>query len=232
MYNEAMKITFDYNLEMEWDNLRRGMNSKNNTKPSAKVSEMLSKDINIDSKKEVSKYFKDEIHQNNLDIPSIQKSIDINWQKIEREAVAKMNQLFKAKLDDDITVYLTLNDRCGYNIDQKYFFVNLRSTNPNSIILHELLHFYTYEYILPEFKQRKLSYEIFNDYKEALTFLLNIEFADLLDGWVDKGYEKQKDMRLNLEKSWPKFKTVRKLTNYFLDNSLTKIFEREPRPSK
>lgn len=213
-----MKLAFTYNLEKEWDNLRRGLNSKNHLKLSAVVLDMQSKGVNIKNKEEVLKFFGDEIENKKLDIPSIQKRIDANWRKIEKEAVARMDKLFGQHFNYDVTAYLTLNDRCAYNFDQKYFFVNMRSSNPNGIILHELMHFYTYEFILPDFKKRKISPEIFNDYKEALTFLLNIEFADLLNGWVDKGYEKQKELRADLEKAWPKFKTVRELTDHFLEN--------------
>ena len=97
------------------------------------------------------------------------------------------------------------------------------SKSTNHIILHELLHFYSYQYILPLFKESDLGYEKFNDFKEALTFLLNTNFSDLLNGNHDNGYEKQKELRAYLENNWHKFKNVISLTKFVLkDYYITK----------
>ena len=204
---------------MEWDNFQRGMNSKNHPGELLPLAKEM-KDSHLDFKnKEV---FLDFIQKKtaslNLNLADNFFKIKNNWKKIGTESTNRMNVLFKESLMHDITVYLTISSRCGYNIDQHYFFVNMFSESTNLIILHELLHFYTYQTILPMFKERELDYDKFNDYKEALTFLLNTNFGDLLNGVLDKGYEKQKDLRVYIERNWPNFNNVIDFSKFVIEN--------------
>lgn len=204
-----MKINFKYNLEMEWDNLKGGLNSKNHPGVLPPLAQDMADDnLDYNNKKIVIDFVKKKILSLKINPNDEISKIRKNWEKIETEAVKRMNALFGQSLNYNITVYLTINFRCSYNIDQHYFFVNMLSQSTNHIILHELLHFYTYQSILPIFKENRLDYDQFNDFKEALTFLLNTDFDDSLDGKKDEGYDKQKDLRIYLEKNWPKFRNV------------------------
>jgi hypothetical protein len=204
---------------MEWDNFQRGIHSKNHPgKLFPLAQEIKDSQLDFNDKKIVLDFIKNKTALLNLNPTEKISKIKKNWEKVEAESIKRMDVIFETSLKHDIMVYLTISSRCGYNIDQHYFFVNMFSKNTNLIILHELLHFYTYQTILPMFKKQKLNYDEFNDYKEALTFLLNTNFNDLLDGNLDNGYEKQKDLRIYLEKNWSKFNNVIDFSKFVTEN--------------
>jgi hypothetical protein len=47
-----------------------------------------------------------------------------------------------------------------------------------------------------------LPYESFNDFKEALTFVMNYEFSEFLPSHREEGYEKQKKLIEFLESKY------------------------------
>lgn len=209
---------------MEWDNFQRGLHSKNHpgVLPSL-AQEMVNINLDYNDKKNFSDFIHNKTKLLNLNIEDEIFKVQNYWRKIESESVKRMNELFGLSLAHDITVYLTINSRCGYNIDQHYFFVNIFSESTNRIILHELLHFYTYQSVLPMFKEQGLDRDQFNDFKEALTFLLNTNFNDLLNNFQDNGYEKQRELRDYLEQNWSKFDNVIDFSKFvigqYYDNS-------------
>lgn len=214
-----MKIHFKYNLEMEWDNFQRGLCSKNHPGVLPKLAqEMADNNLNFNDKKVFSDFIQKKTLSLSLNPTKKISEIEKSWKKIEIESVKRMDKLFGQSLNHNITVYLTINSRCGYNIEQHYFFVNCFSKNTNLIILHELLHFYTYQNILPMFKEKNLNREQFNDFKEALTVLLNSNFSDLLEGDIDQGYEKQQDLRKYIKINWLKFSNVIDFSKFVLKN--------------
>lgn len=213
-----MKISFKYNQAMEWDNFRRGLYSINHAQMTKIAIAMQKQGIDLENKSQVLEFFKNKISNENIDIEKHRKKMILNWVKINEETIKRMDKLFKGSLEKDITAYLTLNRRCAYNIDKNYFYTDIYSENSNSTVLHELLHFYTYKFVLPMFKKHHLDYEAFNDYKEALTIILNTDFNDLLDGFQDEGYDKQKDLRIYLEKNWPKFSNAIDFSEFVIKN--------------
>jgi hypothetical protein len=97
--------------------------------------------------------------------------------------------------DEDFTCFLTLHDRCPYNIKEKFFCTWLEDKNPELTIMHELWHFYTWEKFGKETVAR-LGEEKYEDLKEALTVLINIYCKEILpEGVVDKGYKKHHELR-------------------------------------
>jgi hypothetical protein len=79
--------------------------------------------------------------------------------------------------------------------------------------MHELLHFYTWQVFFEELKRKGLSGLRYNDIKESLTELLNLEFSDLMGGGVDKGYGQHQEMRKKIRDLWPKNKDIKALVN-------------------
>jgi hypothetical protein len=68
--------------------------------------------------------------------------------------------------------------------------------------MHELWHFYTWEKFGPD-EPTRLGAEKYNDLKESLTVLLNIECQHLLpEGDMDKGYPQHQDLRLRIMELW------------------------------
>ena len=215
----SRRVTFKYNLDKEFWNLRAGFYSINQPSEMSRLaSEMKTKGVNLENEAQVLKFVQDKIGQEHIDIQKNLSQIKIKWTPIETESISRLDKLFCHPFDfPNMTAFLTLNPRCGYNIKENFFFVFMFDSNTNDGILHELMHFYTHKYISPFFKKNNLSKEQFNDYKEALTVLLNSNFADLLDGDIDKGYEKQKDLRTKIKKVWPKFNNIVDLTKYMVD---------------
>ncbi|OGZ38587.1 MAG: hypothetical protein A3F21_01165 [Candidatus Portnoybacteria bacterium RIFCSPLOWO2_01_FULL_38_39] len=74
--------------------------------------------------------------------------------------------------------------------------------------MHELLHFYTRHAFGKKLLDEGLSKLAYNDAKESLTELLNLEFPDLLNGKSDNGYPQHKEMREKVRALWLKQKDI------------------------
>ncbi len=142
---------------------------------------------------------------------------EVNWRKIEAMFFKRASKIFDCKLSDTITVYLTHNERCTYNLKERYFFVRIGSASANVTIMHELLHFFTYEAFGAKLLAQEDSREKYNDIKEALTELLNTEFKDLMDGQVDRGYAQHQDLRLRVREYWGWDKNMGRLIQHLLE---------------
>ena len=109
-------------------------------------------------------------------------------------------KLFEISLTYDIVAYLSTNSRCTYNIQGNYFFVYINNENPNGVIIHELMHFYTWHAFYKEITQNGVSKEKYNDIKESLTELINTDFQYLLGTYYDKGYPQHLKIRERINK--------------------------------
>jgi len=214
-----MKITFKYDLEKEYTNLWCGLGSLNRPDELPKLAqEIVDLGIELHDKEKIMKFFNDKMEAKNIDIKQKLRELKSGWLSIAGEAENRLKKLFNTDIDlGDVTAYLTVSRRCGYNPKERLFFVSVNRDEPNSTIIHEILHFYTHNLYEQKFLDAGLSYEDFNDYKEALTFILNTDFHDLLGGEIDKGYEKQKDLRIWLENKWPSCKNIGELTKMAME---------------
>ncbi len=80
--------------------------------------------------------------------------------------------------------------------------------------MHELWHFYTW-YGLGIDQEEKLGKAKYNDLKEALSVLLNVECKDLMsEGKHDKGYPQHAELREQILHFWENEKDIRKLWDY------------------
>jgi hypothetical protein len=83
--------------------------------------------------------------------------------------------------------------------------------------MHELWHFYTW-YGLGADQEEKIGKQKYNDLKEALTVLLNVECEDLLpEGVIDTGYPQHQEIREKILQYWEKEKNIKNLWNYLVD---------------
>lgn len=74
--------------------------------------------------------------------------------------------------------------------------------------MHELWHFYTWYKFGFEWEE-KLGKEKYNNLKESLTVLLNVECVNLLKEKVyDNGYPQHQELRKNILKIWNKNKDI------------------------
>ena len=131
------------------------------------------------------------------------------WKIAEPIFIERVEKIFGISYPAPITtVYLTHNERCTYNIQENYFFVKIGSEFSNNTIMHELLHFYTRHAFGKKLLDEGLSKLAYNDAKESLTELLNLEFPDLLNGKSDNGYPQHKEMREKVRALWLKQKDI------------------------
>ena len=78
--------------------------------------------------------------------------------------------------------------------------------------IHELWHFYTW-YSVGKKLEKELGNVKYNDLKESLTVLLNVECADLMPAGVkDEGYPQHQQMREKILQKWAEHKDL----NYIL----------------
>ena len=139
-------------------------------------------------------------------------ALPICWLAVQEEFINRTEKIFGIKYPyEKVTAYLTTNDRCSYNTKENYFFIYIRRNNHNLTIMHELWHFYTWHAFHKKFMEKEVSKEKFNDIKESLTELLNLEFSDLLDGAVDYGYSQHQLMREKIRNMWISDKDIRKI---------------------
>ena len=213
-----MKIVFKYNLGKEYDNLRCGIGSLNHPGELPEMAQkILKQGIKLDDKDAVLAFFNRQMKKENINIGDKLADLGKEWDPIAMEVEKRLKKLFNTSLElGEVTAYLTVSMMCGYNTKKNYFFISLRRIHPNKTIVHEILHFYTHALYEKQFEDLGLPFEDFNDYKEALTFLLKTNFSDLLQGDLEDGYEKQEKLRTFLKSKWPHCKNINELTNVTL----------------
>lgn len=215
---KIVKISFKYDLAKEYDNLQCTMGSLNHPESLPQLAqEILGQGIKIEDKTSVICFFDDKMKSKKINIQDKINELDKGWNSITSKVDARLNKLFNTDLDlGNITSYLTISMMCGYNIDDKYFFISVDRVHPNKTIVHELLHFYTHALYEKRFENMGLSHEEFNDFKEGLTFLLKTDFNDLLTGNLEDGYPKQERIRAFLKSKWQNCKNINDLANLTL----------------
>jgi hypothetical protein len=82
------------------------------------------------------------------------------------------------------------------------FYVSVPRDSVRKTVLHELWHFYTW-HKFGTGEQERIGFKKYNDTKEALTVLLNIECKHLLpEGAEDTGYSQHQELRKKILKLW------------------------------
>ena len=184
-----MKLHFAYNIEKDIENFINGTRAVNSKKPT-KFQTSFSEKYGDNFEKEKVKIFIEEQDKiNGFDANKEIVAVEERWKIAKPIFIERVEKIFGISYPVPIiTVYLTHNERCTYNIEQDYFFVRIGSEFSNNTIMHELLHFYTWHAFGKKLLDEGLSKLAYNDVKESLTELLNLEFSDLLNGKRDEGY--------------------------------------------
>lgn len=198
-----MKLTFLYDEDKDIDCLLLvGGGSNNQPGSKTKTYEaLLAKVSDIGDREKIREFVRGFIHDNGLDpqrnVPVIQK----NWDLIGGEFEKRAERVFGLSIADSIDAYLTITGRFPYRIKERYFYVSTKMTNANAVSMHELWHFYTWQRFGLDV-EHKIGKEKYNDTKEALTVLLNIECADLMAGEIDRGYPQHQVLRRQNADIW------------------------------
>jgi hypothetical protein len=133
------------------------------------------------------------------------------WEEISKDFHTRAQTVFNTTLPESITVYLTINNRCPYSIQGNFFYVSFPRESVRKTIMHELWHFYTW-YGLGTDQEVELGKEKYNELKEALTVLLNVECGGLLpDGVIDEGYPQHQALRQQIVELWEVHKDINKV---------------------
>lgn len=201
-----MKLNFKYDLEKDIENFIKSAKSVNSKKPTG----VMQKYIDTYGENFVAENLKKFITEilKEVDANQIISDITSRWSDIEDEFIVRSEKIFGCSYPvEEVTVFLTTNSRCTYNTIEKYFFVSIpRADVAHVTIMHELFHFYTKEAF-----ESVISKEKYNDIKEALTVLINIEYADLMGDAKDEGYPQHAEMRQTITNLWTEGKNMKEM---------------------
>ena len=207
-----LKVNFIYDLDKDVDNFLRATQSVNNSAPTKLQRLYIEKHDSIYGRETVRAFIETYIRDNHLNIPETAAAIEKGWRSMEEAFISKTEGPFGLTYPiESITAYLSTNSRCTYNIQDNYFFVFINAKSPNAYIMHELLHFYTWYAFHDELMKRGIDEKRYNDIKESLTELLNIEYVDLMNGVTDDGYPQHAEMRQKVRELWLTTKNLRRV---------------------
>ena len=208
-----MILKFKYDLEKDVYNYLAITGTKNKGGSSRVLDLLLLKHPDWLNHDDIKKWIPGYVSYNKFNIDQKLVSIQKSWEKIETEFIERANKIFKIDFPlSEITAYLTTADRC--TIGDKYFFVTIHGQQQNRIIMHELLHFYTYVIFEKEFS--KLNEKQIYDVKETMTELLNLEFSDLIEN-PDVGYPMHTELREKFRNFWQEEKDIKRTVNGLID---------------
>lgn len=145
------------------------------------------------------------------------KVVERIWRKIEKQffkRLAKVTQ--KPVFWNNFKCCLTTGMMCPYSPKEKLFMISMWQpiTANTTTICHEIFHL-QFLYYYGDYCRKFLSEEQKEDLKEAMTFILNTDFGDLMAGY-DNGYPNHQELRKKLKFVWLKEKNFKK----FLDKAI------------
>ena len=207
-----MNVNFNYNQEKDiWCLLNKGKSSNNSQSPTKVYEQLVSANGENLTNEAVSAFIEKYISENKIDLQDYIAKYQKDWDEVKEEYTKRAEEIFKTKLPQDVTAYLTINNRCPYNIEENYFFVSVPAISVRRTVMHELFHFYTWYAFGEKLTNQGISKERYNDIKESLTVILNTDFSDLLNGAVDNGYPQHQEMRTEITRLWSQDKDMDKL---------------------
>lgn len=205
-----MKLTFTYERDRDiWCILQYGKTSLNSPLPTKIYEELIKEQGDTPSVKNTSMFIDSYLSTHHINTEQMRDTLQQKWDTISSLYQKKAEEIFGITLTNDVTVYITINDRCPYSIEEDMFFVSLAYPHAaNKTAMHELWHFYTWYKYGVEW-EAKLGESKYNELKEALTVLLNVECKDLLpEGISDRGYPQHQELRARILELWSKEKNM------------------------
>lgn len=212
-----MRVTFEYNKEKDvWCLLNKGKSSNNSSSPTKVYEQLVAEYGDSPTQDETEVFIEKYATEKGIDFERCVEKYQKDWETIADEYHKRAEAVFGTKLPNDVRAYLTVNSRCPYSIQDNMFFVSVSSTTQKETAMHELWHFYTW-YGLGTDQEERLGKAKYNDLKEALTVLLNVECKDLMiEGKTDNGYPQHAEIRQQILNFWKKEKNIHKLWEYLI----------------
>lgn len=216
-----MRLNFSYDIDKEFINLQAGNRSLNRRTKSDFCDKLVALGTDISSQESVTNGCRDIITESGIDPDEQVRIIAEKWHSIEREASTRFDKLFETNDESfSMKAYLSLNERCSYNAVEGYFFLYVFSKDPITVCLHEILHLHTHKLI-----KLDVDPQTYNDYKESLTVLVNIEFDDLIEH-EDRGYPQHQELRKFIADKHPKGSSIVELTRIlFVDDAFLALLK-------
>lgn len=210
-----MKINFEYDKEKDvWCLLNKGRSSNNSQNSTRQYLLLTDKYGENPTEEDAGAFVDTYISENKINIQKTITDIQNDWEIVSNEYQKRAETIFDTSLPHEITAYLTINSRCPYSIEDEFFYIYLQSAQARKTIMHELWHFYTW-YGLGPSEEARIGAQKYNDIKESLTVLLNVECKDLLpEGVLDSGYPQHNELREKILDYWGKEKNIKNLWNY------------------
>ena len=196
------QITFTYDLHKDVENIVRAAQSVNNPAPTRLWRAITAQCGEQPTTEEIAAFIRAQDAKESVDWRALCSDMQAQWDRAEVTFVERAQRIFGIALPHTVTAYITHDQRCTYAIAQHYFFVSATASSVRLIVMHELFHFYTWYAYGRDATARGLSKSTYNNIKEALTVLLNEEFADLLDGAIDRGYPQHAALRAHILTAW------------------------------
>jgi len=158
------------------------------------------------------------------------KALENSWRKIEPKFFKRLEKIIQKPIfNKTFGCYLTSGFMCPYNESENWFMVSMWHSIPFSVttICHEIFHLQFLHYY-KKYCRRSLSEEQTEELKEALTFILNTDFDDLILS-RDNGYPEHQKLRAKLQNIW--LENKEKSFQDFLDKAI-KIVKKSQTKSK
>jgi hypothetical protein len=212
-----MKVNFSYNLDKDIQNFLIGKKSVGGREHPSRLQKLYEEKNGPEVDTEnLRKFIIIYSEKNKIDFKKRAIIFQKAWAEINNEFFYRTEKIFQTKLPtENITGYLTVNDRCGYNPGQNgqwYFFITAGCQQPRRLCAHEIFHFFTHLCFEKWLRNEVgLTPKEFYDLKESLNEILNCEFADLLDGSDKPNSEYQIPIRQKIKELWQKEKDIKKV---------------------
>lgn len=208
-----MRLSFVYERDKDVSCLlNKGKGSINSSNPTRVYKQLVDQYGEHPTIESTVKFIENYLSANSVDVTQYIHEYQKEWDHVETEFQKRAQAIFNVALPD-VTAYLTVNNRNPYNINESYFYITLPTKTATKTIMHELWHFYTW-YGLGAGEEERVGKQKYNDLKEALTVLLNIECKDLLpDGFRDEGYPQHQNLREKITEMWREENDIHRLWN-------------------
>lgn len=216
-----MKLTFTYDKSRDiWGISHYGKGSNNSLSPTKVYEEIVAEYGETPSESDISEFIEKYCVQNNVQMDEYISLFQKEWNSVESDYHKRDKEIFGVTIPSDTVAYLTINNRCPYDIEKNLFFVSAPGYSSTKTAMHEFWHFYTWYKYGKEW-ERKIGLQKYNDIKEALTVLLNVEYKDLIPGGIeDWGYPQHKELRGKILQIWSKDRNMDALWNTLVSEKL------------
>lgn len=206
-----MNVVFTYDKSKDiYCIINKGRSSNNSPHPTGVYERMIKTTGDNPDEDLISSFINSYLTKEQFNVDEYVVKYQKQFDGIKEEFQKKAESVFKKKMEKPIIGYLTINNRCPYSVNGNWFMVTI-SKRPTSVLMismHEIWHLYTW-LRFGEDEKNRTGREKYNDIKESLTALLNIECKDLIpEGLQDSGYPQHKRLRERVVELWNEKKDI------------------------